>query len=232
MNREEKEQYVIQLYQENKSIREIAKLMHMSFSGIAAITKKVKLEADRKRGQLEQGDDDIKSKSKITQAIKLFSEFKSPIDVIIALDLPANQVREIYLEYLELDGMNRLAKIYEEAKYDLDDLLRLHRIVKVLGLEKHDIISAFELIKHNQLETLQAKVQNLRNDMDMLENEKTKAASTLFRLKRMIGEAEESLAQKRREITHLNQESGKSDNTSNSDPVTYSEPDTSSDSIE
>ena len=137
MNRAEKEQYVIRLYKENKSTREIAKLTHMSFRGIGAITKKVKSEADGERGQLEE-DDDIKSKSKITQAIKLFSEFKSPIDVIIALDLPADQVRAIYQEYWELEDMHRLAQIYEEAKYDLHDLLRLHRIVKVLGYYRID----------------------------------------------------------------------------------------------
>ena len=132
MNREEKEQYVIRLYKENKSTREIAKLMHMSFRDIGAITKKVKLEADRERGPLEE-DDDIKSKSKTTQAIKLFSELKTPVEVAIALDLPVDQVRAIYREYWELDGMYRLAQIYEEAKYDLHDLLRLHRIVKGLG---------------------------------------------------------------------------------------------------
>jgi hypothetical protein len=70
MNRVEKEEYVIQLYRENKSTREIAKLTHMSFRDIVAIIKKVKLEADGERGQLEE-DDDIKSKSKTTQAIKL-----------------------------------------------------------------------------------------------------------------------------------------------------------------
>jgi hypothetical protein len=32
-------QYVIRLYKENKSIREIAKLMHMSFRDIGAIIK-------------------------------------------------------------------------------------------------------------------------------------------------------------------------------------------------
>src|SRR5215469_16234906 len=140
MNREEKEQYVIQLYKENKSTREIAKLTHMSFRDIGIVTKKVKLEAYGERGRLEE--DDIKSKSKTTQAFKLFSEFKSPVDVIIELDLPANQVRALYQEYLELEGFYRLAQIYE-AKYDLDDLLRLHRMVKLVGLEKHDIISAF-----------------------------------------------------------------------------------------
>jgi hypothetical protein len=148
MKREEKEQYVIQLYKENRSTREIAGLVHMSFRDIGAITKKVRLKADGERDQLEE--DDIESKSKITQAIKLFSELKSPVEVAIALDLPANQVRAIYREYWELEGMYGLSQIYEEAKYDLDDLLRLHRIVLALGMEKHDIISAFELIKHNR----------------------------------------------------------------------------------
>jgi predicted HTH domain antitoxin len=34
MNREEKKEYVIQLYKEGKSIREIAELVHMSFRDI------------------------------------------------------------------------------------------------------------------------------------------------------------------------------------------------------
>ena len=97
MNREQKEQYVIQLWKEGKTIREIAELVHMSFRDIGAITNKVKLEAAGERGQLEE-DGDIKSKSKTTQAIKLFSEGKSPVEVAIALDLPANQVRAIYRE--------------------------------------------------------------------------------------------------------------------------------------
>jgi hypothetical protein len=95
MNRAEKEQYVIQLYKENKSTREIAKLTHMSFRDIGAITKKVK--TDGERGSLEE--DDVKSKSKTTQAIKLFSELKTPVEVAIALDLPSDEVRKIYQEY-------------------------------------------------------------------------------------------------------------------------------------
>jgi hypothetical protein len=91
MNRTEKEQYVIQLYKENKSTREIAKLTHMSFRDIGIITKKVKLEADGERGP-SQEDDNIKSKSKTTQALKLFSELKSPIEVTIELDLPTDQI--------------------------------------------------------------------------------------------------------------------------------------------
>ena len=40
---------MIQLYKENKSFREIATLMHMSFRDISAITKKVELQAARER---------------------------------------------------------------------------------------------------------------------------------------------------------------------------------------
>jgi hypothetical protein len=195
MNREEKEQYIIRLYNEGRSTREIAELVHMSFRDIGAITKKVKSQADRERDQLE---DDIRSKSKDTQAIKLFSELKTPVEVAIALDLPADQVQAIYLKYWKLDGMYRLAEIFDEAKYDLHDLLQLHKIAKDRGMEKQDIINTLEFVKYNQLRTLQDKVKSRRNEIDRLEQEKTKARSEYFKLKRMIGEAEQSLAQKRR----------------------------------
>src|SRR5215467_562163 len=204
MNRLEKDEFVIRLYKEGRSVREIAELVHMSFRDIGLIIKKVKSEADGERGQLE--DDDIKSKSKFTQAIKLFSELKSPVEVAIALDLPANQVRALYQEYLELEGFYRLAQIYEEAKYDLDDLLRLHRIVKLVGLEKHDIIRAFELIKHNQLQTLQRKAGYLRSEINTLEWERARSTNQLFKLNGMIYESEETLTQKRGEMAYLNRE--------------------------
>ena len=208
MNREEKEQYVIQLYKENKSTREIAKLVHMSFRNIGAIIKKAKFEADGERRPLKE-DDDIKSKSKTTQAIKLFSELKSPVEVAIALDLPANQVRAIYREYWELEGMHGLAQIHEEAKYDLDDLLRLHRIVQALRMEKHDIISAFELIKHNQLQTLQWKAAYLRSEINKLEWKKRNSTYHLSNLERTVNKYEEALAQKRAEMARLNRETRK-----------------------
>jgi intein-encoded DNA endonuclease-like protein len=80
MTRAQKEQYVIELYKQDKTIREITQRVHMSPRDIGVIIKKVKLEVERERGQLEEKDDyDIESKSKTTQAIKLFSEGKNRI---------------------------------------------------------------------------------------------------------------------------------------------------------
>ena len=239
MNRTEKEQYVIQLYKEGKSIREIAELVHMSFRDIGAIIKKkVKLvEADGERDPLKENHD-VRSKSKTTQAIKLFSEGNSPVGVAIALDLLANQVQAIYREYWELEGMYGLAQIYEEAKYDVHDLLRLHRIAKVRGMEKDDIITAFELIKHNQLEALQWKAGCLRSEINALERKKRNSMNHLFNMERMINESEKTLAQKRREMVYLNRECRKlreriiDYNTANLSPITHSEPDTDSHSTQ
>jgi hypothetical protein len=134
----------------------------------------------------------------------LFSELKSPIEVAIALDIPVDQVRTIYREYWELDGMHRLAQIYEEAKYDVHDLLRLHKVIKDLGMEKQDIINVLELVKNNQVEMLQSKVDSLKDEIKMWEIEKTMARHRVVRLKRTIYELEWS-AQKKGMA--LNQES-------------------------
>jgi hypothetical protein len=72
MTKAQKEQYVRELYKQDKKIREIAERTHMGFRDIGAIIKRAKLEVERERGQLEEKDDydiDIESKSKITQAI-------------------------------------------------------------------------------------------------------------------------------------------------------------------
>jgi hypothetical protein len=53
MTRAEKEAYVIRLYKENRSIREIAKIMHMSFRDIGAIINRWKEETGREKGKLE-----------------------------------------------------------------------------------------------------------------------------------------------------------------------------------
>ena len=63
----------------------------MSFRDIGAITKKVKLQADRERGYTVE---DTQPKSDESRAFKLFSEGKTPVEVVIALDLPPNMSRQ------------------------------------------------------------------------------------------------------------------------------------------
>jgi hypothetical protein len=75
------------------------------------------------------------------------------------------------------------------------------------------------------------KVEYLRNDIEMLEVQKTKSTNDILKLNRMIDEFQETLAKKRGEAIFMNQESRRYDNIENLYPIAYQEPDTSSYSI-
>ncbi|MGB6594518.1 MAG: hypothetical protein WBE68_23705 [Candidatus Nitrosopolaris sp.] len=66
-----------------------------------------------------------------------------------------------------------------------------------------------DLVKNNQLETLRSKVENLRDEMKMLEIEKTRFTHRISGYKRAINELQSSLAQKRKEMAYMDHESGK-----------------------
>ena len=105
-------------------------------------------------------------------------------------------------------------------------------------MEKHDIISVLELIKHNQVQTMQWKAGYLRSAIIKLEWEKRNSRNHLFNLERMINEYEETLIQKRGEMVFLNRECRKlrqrfiDYNTHNLHPIAQSEPDTNSHSTQ
>lgn len=56
--RDKREQYVLQLYHEGKTIREISELVHMSFRDIGAIINRYKDKIERENGQLEVKEKD------------------------------------------------------------------------------------------------------------------------------------------------------------------------------
>lgn len=82
LNRHDKEQLVIKLHQEGKTIRDIASTAHMSFSDIGKIIKRIDGRAN---------DTDLSSKTKAIQALHMFNIGKKPIDVAIELDLPESE---------------------------------------------------------------------------------------------------------------------------------------------
>ena len=117
MTRDQKERYVIELHTQDKTVREIIQLVHMSPRDVVAIIDEYKKEVERENGQVEENDYyDIKSKLKTTQAFRLFSEGKTPIDVVIDLDLPPDEVREMYRQYLGLKDMHELVGAYDRME--------------------------------------------------------------------------------------------------------------------
>jgi transposase len=92
LNKKEKEQLVIKLYQDGNPIREIARQAHLSFGSIGKIIRAI-----------NSGDDDnCSSKSKSTKALYLFKSGKKPIEVAIELDISASEVEELQQEFWAL----------------------------------------------------------------------------------------------------------------------------------
>ncbi len=126
LNKKEKEQLAIQLYQDGKTIRDIAAAAHMSFSDIGRIIKRLD----------GQNNDviDMSNKSKATQALFLYEQGKKPIDVAIELDIPYTEVKELQKEYWALKELGDLALVYYEIRNHLTLFLRLFRAMKKLRL--------------------------------------------------------------------------------------------------
>src|SRR5215213_11833663 len=96
ITRQERERLVLELYNQGKTIREIAKEARMSFRDIGPILNKVVEEKSKGEEGIKQQDDNAKQSkqqeqqqhlSLSTQAYKLFSEGKTPLEVAIAINL-------------------------------------------------------------------------------------------------------------------------------------------------
>ena len=135
ITRQERERLVLDLYNQGKTIREIAKEVRMSFRDIGAILNKA-LEEKKREGSKEE-QDNIESKknqerlSVSSQAYKLFSNRKTPLEVAIALNLRESEATKFYKEYWKLKQLHNLNMVYEETKGDIEPFLNLHRYLKL-----------------------------------------------------------------------------------------------------
>ena len=146
LTRQEREQIVLDLYNQGKTIRDIAKQVRISFRDIGAVLKKEE-EKERQKRQLENNiassgsDNDQRDSSSSTQAYKLFSQAKTPVEVAIELGLNEKQVTKHYREYWKLKGLHKLTIVYEEIKDDIAYFVKLHRLSKAAGMNTDSVVN-------------------------------------------------------------------------------------------
>ena len=135
LNRRDKEQLVIDLHGQGKTIREIASAAHLSFSDIGTIIRRA--DGHDKESDIETKD--LKNKSTDTKALWLFSIGKKPIEVAIELNLSASEVHEMQEEFWALTQLYELASVYNEIKSFLPLFLKLFHCLKERRMldEKH-----------------------------------------------------------------------------------------------
>jgi len=123
LSRQERERFVLDLYNQGKSTHEIDQEARMSFSTIGAILKKATEENQTSKEQTEK-------MPQAAQAYKFFSDGKSPVDVAIALNLRQAEVTEFYREYWNLKQLYDLSRVYEGIKGDIGSFVNLYKLAK------------------------------------------------------------------------------------------------------
>jgi hypothetical protein len=149
--------------------------------------KKEEKEKERQERQLENStapnSDSTESDMALsTQAYKLFSQAKTPVDVAIELNLSEKQVTKYYKEYWKLKGLYKLSLIHDEIKDDVGHFAKLYRLSKAAGKSAEHIISLLN-IANNDLPTLEEKYKKLQRNVNDLESKELDAIINLVELK-------------------------------------------------
>ena len=135
MEQEKVEEQVIDLkFNQKKTYREIESLLHKSPRDIRKIIS-------MREKQIIEGQ----QRSLSSQALTLFLQGKTPLDVTIALLLRGNEVRQLYTEFLALKGMSDFARIYEETKGDIEPLVKLYGIIRSWGMDTPQFRTLLEI---------------------------------------------------------------------------------------
>ena len=147
--RKEKEEHVLDLYfNQNKTVREIAKITRMSPRDIIEIKNRQIQEKERQE-----------HKSVFLQAYELFLQGKKPIEVAIALNIGETQVSQYYTEYSKLVQLDDVARIYKELKGNVWFFVDLCKSAETEHLSVQHVIELLKIANKNYL--LFAKNMNI-----------------------------------------------------------------------
>jgi transposase len=184
LNKKEKEQLVIKLYQDGKPIREIARQARLSFGTIGKIIKAI-----------NSGDDNCSSSSKSTKALWMFKNGKRPIEVAIELDMSASAVEELLQEYWALNQLHELGFLFNEIKYYLPSFIKLFNLLKCNKMLGDAYISKFLKYANYDLPSLENKIQNLTGDVIELEWKKRDLNNTIILWKAQLSDLGQTIEQ-------------------------------------
>jgi archaellum component FlaC len=127
-----------------------------------------------------------------TQAYKLFSQGKTPIEVAIELDLSEKQVTKFYKEYWKLKGLHKLNLIHDELKDDIVYFAKLYKLSKAAGKSAGHLVNLLNIV-NNDLPALENRYEKLQQNVNHLESKELDLSITLEELKDQIRNANHAL---------------------------------------
>jgi hypothetical protein len=221
LTRQERQRLVLDLYyNQGKTYREISKEARISPRDIGVILNKaVKEKKTEAKGQQDNNIDaennQERQPSLSTQAYKLFSEGKAPLEVSIALNLRESDSTKFCREYWRLKQLYNLNIVYEEIKDDIGYFLKLYKLAKAKGMGVQQVVDTLA-IANDDLPSIEERFKRLRKDVGMLQSQKHTCKRNLYQLNNQIATTNRflnslriSCERERREIENLFNEMAK-----------------------
>jgi len=215
----EREKLVIDLYyNQQKNVRQIAQEVRISFRDIAAILKKkeaaVNGSGDGGNGigvvtmdnqQQQLGNGSSQSTQKSTQAYKLFSKGKKPVEVAIQLGISEKEATRYYTEYWRLMHLYKLHSIYKELKGDLSPILKLYRLLKTEGITTDKIEWFVHTVNTGmyKIPEIQKQYAKVKEELEAIDYKKTMAKHQLDNMNNLLTILNRDIYKKRNEIAYL-----------------------------
>ena len=125
-------------------------------------------------------------KSRDSRAFELFLQGKQSIEVAIELDMPADKVEELHVQYWRLSKLDDLEILYHEAEYSLSLLLKLHETLKDKRITKDKNIRELIELANYGLPNIRYRLEESINQVEALENEKATLNTEILSLRNSI----------------------------------------------
>ena len=155
--KEDEEQRVVELRKQGKTYREIMKDLNLSPGRISSILRK------------SNGQEETKPVSVDTQARRLFSQGKTPLEVANELDLSVEETERIQRDFWKLKRLYDIDAAYEEViKRDIPSFLTFYRIIKETGMDEKDISKTLQYSEQMLFldELVQSRVNTVKSSVE------------------------------------------------------------------
>ena len=162
LNKFEKEKRVIELHLAGKTIREIAKEVHMSFTPISKLIKAYERNKELQAKRAESNKTNQPKKPSIsTQAYRLFLDGKKLTDVAIDLEIPAKRVLRLWFQFLRLERMYECYEFYQVFQSQIPELLAIGSFIKENNVDTRNISRILkEATDVYHLQSYRAEIKN------------------------------------------------------------------------
>jgi transposase len=203
LTREEREKQIVDLYEQGYTYKQIAGLARISVRDIKPILERTEKEKEKARQkesdrviQVEKGSKgnrlQLQKSSIFSQAYRLFSEGKTPIQVAVELNLREAKTTRYNQEFWKLNRLHSLNLIYEDIKDNIVPVEKLYRRIKKAGIKIEHAVNIIELAEYD-LPVIEQKYQELKREVNTLERRRSEESAASRKIEYQIANAERTL---------------------------------------